>query len=171
MIHTEIQDVHSWLHSTSCSCPQPVESIHHNLRDLWSERSRRTCPRLQWFRADLLASTLWHSVLNWSSVSTTRILELVVDCVVAFSATAANVNRLSSGAGLPAAIAVPPFELCMMPCSTCSVSFSVRHSNFRLILSLYNFIGPQYLVFLLSNPEDLTQRARNTPCFLSDLHT
>ena len=71
------------------------------------------------------------SVLNWSSVSTTRIIELVVDCVVALSATAANVIWLSSGAGLLAAIAVPPVELCTMPCSNCSVGFLVRRSNLR----------------------------------------
>ena len=78
--------------------------------------------------------------VDWSSVSTTRIFELVVDCVVALSATAANVNRLSSGAGLPAATTVPPFELCMVPCSNCSVGFLVGHSSLRWFFCLHNFI-------------------------------
>ena len=90
-------------------------------------------------RSDLLASFSWHSVLDWSSVFTTRIVELVVDCVVELASTAATIVRLSSGAGLPAASAVSLLELCMLPLLKLYCVFPGE--TFELALSvLCNFI-------------------------------
>ena len=53
--------------------------------------------------------------LDWSPVSVSRIVDLVVGCVVELSAALTTTTLLSSGAGLPAASDVPLLEPCMGP--------------------------------------------------------
>ena len=111
-------------------------------------------------RSDLLASTFWHSVLDRPSVSTTRIVELVVDCVVELSATAATIMWLSSCAGLPAASAVSLLEFYTMPLLKLCGVFLVRLSNL-LCLSVQLHCS-RCFVTVFANPADLLQRACNT---------
>ena len=59
----------------------------------------------------------------------------------------------------------------MVPCSNCAVFFSlgdVRTCASCLSVQLH---CPRCPVFVLSNRAELIQHARNTSCFLSDLHT
>ena len=64
------------------------------------------------FTSTLVRSGLLASTLDWSPGSVSRIVDLVVGCVVVLSATTATATLPTSGAGLPAAIAVPLLELC-----------------------------------------------------------
>ena len=97
--------------------PQRAESIHHDLRDLPPRRLSCTCTRSRQLRVDLACLPAPSDVCYWTgfSVSVSRIVGLVVGCVVELSATVATTTLPTSGAGLPAAGAVPLLELGARP--------------------------------------------------------
>ena len=79
-------------------------------------------------------------MLDWSSVSTTRIVELVVDCIVALSATAAINSCLAFGAGLPAVITVPLVRALHGALLKLFCGFLCETFELALAICLYNFI-------------------------------
>ena len=152
----------SWLHNISCSCPQPAESTHHNLRDLSSDQLLRTCPCPQRFRADLTCLPAPSGIRCWTDPQSPPPELLNSSLIVSF--TFPRLQPSSCGCPparvLPAASAVSLLELCMLPLlRSVQTVFLVRRSNLRC-RCLYKIIV-----------HDVLCSCSQYRCFLSDLHT
>ena len=153
VIQTDVQDVHPWLQSISCSNPQPAEYIHHYLRDLQPRRLSCTYPRPRQLRVDLACLPAHLDVCYWTGLQSPS-----PESLISSSAVSTNFPKL-----WPLPRCQPPARVHPQPALYHCLSFARGHCSTWVMFVLVSRLNLLCLTLQLHCPR--------CPVFVTPLRT